>query len=88
MGDFNEQDLNERQVNSYLRNRVPKINEVICDLSFERGNVDDKLEELKAAINENSDSVSEKHKELLKKQAAAMEEYKRILGERIKDLIG
>lgn len=61
---------------------------VICELSCERRDVSLNLENLKNVINANPDAVSEKHKELWKKQAAAMEEYKRILGERIKDLIG
>lgn len=68
--------------------RVRTNEEVVCDLSYERRDVSCNLEKLKNAINANPDSVSEKHKELWKKQAAAMEEYKRILGERIKDLIG
>ena len=78
----------EMPKSEYFCNKVRTSNELICDLTFERGWVDDKLEDLKAAIKANPDFVSEKHKELWKKQAAAMEEYKRILGERIKDLIG
>ncbi len=71
----------------HLSMRVER-EDVICELSYERRDVSLNLEKLKNAINANPDAVSEKHKELWKKQAAAMEEYKRILGERIKNLIG
>lgn len=73
---------------NHLSMNVEREEYVICELSCERRDVSLNLEKLKNAINANPDAVSEKHKELWKKQAAAMEEYKRILGERIKDLIG
>lgn len=78
----------EMPKSEYFRNNVRTSDEVICELSFERKNVAEKLENLKFAINANHDSVSEKHKELWKKQAKAMQEYVDVLGERIKDLIG
>ena len=78
----------EMPKSEYFRNKVRTSDEVICELSFERKNVAENLNNLKAAINANPDSVSEKHKELWKKQAKAMQEYVDVLGERIKDLIG
>lgn len=71
-----------------LRKPMRTNDDVICEISYERREVASNLNKLKDAIAANPDCVSEKHKELWKKQAAAMEEYKRILGERIKDLIG
>lgn len=71
-----------------LRKRVRSNDDVICEISYERREVANNLNKLNEAIAANPACVSEKHKELWKKQAAAMEEYKRILGERIKDLIG
>ena len=88
MGDFCEQGIGEIPKQDYARQMKRTNNEIICELSYERREVANKLDKLKAAIDANYSFVSEKHKELWKKQAAAMEEYKRILGERIKDLIG
>lgn len=73
---------------SYIGKPMRTDSDIVCELSYERRVVDSNLEKLKRAIKVNPDFVSEKQKELWKKQAAAMEEYKRILGERIKDLIG
>ena len=71
-----------------LGKRMRTEDDVVCEISYERRDVASNLEKLKNVIKVNPDFVSEKQKELWKKQAAAMEEYKRILGERIKDLIG
>ena len=71
-----------------IGNKMRTNDDVICEICYEKRELAFKLERLKDAINVNPDFVSEKHKELWKKQAAAMEEYNRILGERIKDLIG
>ena len=71
-----------------LGKRMRTEDDVVCEISYERREVASNLEKLKNIIKVNPDFVSEKQKELWKKQAAAMEEYKRILGERIKDLIG
>lgn len=73
---------------SVIGKKMRTNEELVCELSYEKREVAFKLKKLKAAINVNPDFVSGKHKELWKKQAAAMEEYNRILGERIKDLIG
>lgn len=62
--------------------------DVVCKISYERREVAYNLNKLKDAIKANPDFVSEKHKELWKKQAKAMQEYVDVLGERIKDLIG
>jgi hypothetical protein len=69
--------------------KIPRTNEdVVCEISYERREVAHNLNKLKDAIKANPDFVSEKHKELWKKQAKAMQEYVDVLGERIKDLIG
>ena len=62
--------------------------DVVCEISYERREVAHNLNKLKDAIKANPAFVSEKHKELWKKQAKAMQEYVDVLGERIKDLIG
>lgn len=62
--------------------------DVVCEISYERREVASNLNKLKDAIKANPVFVSEKHKELWKKQAKAMQEYVDVLGERIKDLIG
>lgn len=88
MGDTCEQAAEMPKDMNLPRKRVRSNDDVICEISYERRKVAINLNKLKDAIAANPDCVSEKHKELWKKQAAAMEEYKRILGERIKDLIG
>ena len=88
MGDEMENAVKQADIPKSSFYRMRTNDDVVQELSHERCDLADKLEKLKAAINANPDFVSEKHKELLKKQAAAMEEYKRVLGERIKDLIG
>lgn len=73
---------------AYIGKEARTDEDVVCEISYERRELSYRLEKLKNVININPSFISEKHKELWKKQAAAMEEYKRILGERIKDLIG
>lgn len=73
---------------NHLSFNVEREEYVICELSCERRDVVLNLEKLKNAIKANPAFVSEKHKELWKKQAKAMQEYVDVLGERIKDLIG
>ena len=67
---------------------IPRTaSEVVCELSYERREVSNRLAKLNKAIDANPESVSDHHKELWRKQAKAMQEYKDVLGERIKDLI-
>lgn len=87
MGDTCEQAENPKGVD-FIGKRMRTDDDVICEIAYERRDVANNLEKLKRAIAANPDFISENQKELWKKQAAAMEEYKRILGERIKDLIG
>lgn len=68
--------------------RMRTNEDVVCEISYERREVASNLNKLKDAIKANPVFVSEKHKELWKKQAKAMQEYVDVLGERIKDLIG
>lgn len=82
MGGECENDLAEMPKASYINS------DIVYELSYEMREVGSNLEKLKRNIKLNPDFISEKQKELWKKQAAAMEEYVRILGERIKDLIG
>lgn len=67
--------------------RMQTNEDVVCEISYERRGVAHNLNKLKDAIKANPVFVSEKHKELWKKQAKAMQEYVDVLGERIKDLI-
>lgn len=62
-------------------------NDVVCELANERNGVSKLLAKLNKAIEADPKAVSEHHKELLRKQAKAMNEYVDVLGERIKDLI-
>ena len=78
----------EMPKNALIGKKMRTNEDVVCEISYEMRELSYRLEKLKNVININPDFISEKHKELWKKQAAAMEEYKRILGERIKDLIG
>jgi hypothetical protein len=71
-----------------LGKRMRTNEDVVCEISYEMREVAHNLNKLKDAIKANPDFVSEKHKELWKKQAKAMQEYVDVLGERIKDLIG
>ena len=61
--------------------------DAVMELAYERREVSDKLASLNRVITMNPEAVSEHHKELWRKQAAAMRTYKEVLGERIKDLI-
>lgn len=61
--------------------------DAVMELAFERREVSDKLARLNKVITMNPEAVSEHHKELWRKQAEAMQAYKDVLGERIKDLI-
>lgn len=89
MGDFEAAEKEAEMPNvGFIRKRMRSNEDVICEISYERREVVHNLNKLKDAIKANPDSVSEKHKELWKKQAKAMQEYVDVLGERIKDLIG
>ena len=72
----------------FIGKRMRTNEDVVCEISYERREVALNLNRLKDAIKANPAFVSEKHKELWKKQAKAMQEYFDVLGERIKDLIG
>lgn len=72
----------------FIGKRKRTNEDVVCEISYERREVVSNLNKLKDAIKANPAFVSEKHKELWKKQAKAMQEYVDVLGERIKDLIG
>lgn len=61
--------------------------DVIVELAFERREISNNLSKLERAIKSDPASVSDYHKELWHKQAAAMRAYKEVIGERIKDLI-
>ena len=61
--------------------------DVVVELAVERREVSQNLSKLEKAIESDPAAVSDYHKELWHKQAAAMRAYKEVLGERIKDLI-
>lgn len=67
---------------------IPRsTSDVVCELSYERKEVSNRLAKLNKAIEADPKAVSEHHKELWRKQTKAMQEYVDVLGERIKDLI-
>ena len=72
-----------------LARRIAKrdIDDLITDLSREREWVNTSLKRLEKAIEVDPPSVSEKHKELWKRQAEAMKAFKTVLSERIIDLM-
>lgn len=75
--------------NEMLARRIAKrdIDDLITDLSREREWVNTSLKRLEKAIEVDPPSVSEKHKELWKRQAEAMKAFKTVLSERIIDLM-
>lgn len=66
---------------------VRTSSDVVCELSYERREVCNKLDRLYKAIAADPKQVSERHKDLWKMQAKAMQEYVDVLGLRIKDLL-
>ena len=67
---------------------VPRTNsDVICELAYERMEISSKLKKLKELIDINPSTVSERQKDLWRKQAKAMQEYVDVLSEQIKDFI-
>lgn len=77
----------EAEISKSFRPIPRTSSDVVCELSYERREVDCKLHNLNNAIKANPEAMSEHHKELWRKQAKAMQEYVDILGERIKDMI-
>ena len=63
------------------------IDEELCNIAYERGQIGERIRKLEAAIKANPEAVSEYHKGLWKIQLDAMEGYYNALGERIKDFI-
>ena len=63
------------------------IDEELCNIAYERGQIGERIRKLEAAIKANPEAVSEYHKGLWKIQLDAMEGYYNTLGERIKDFI-
>lgn len=83
----NAQENAETPLSKCIRD-IPRTNsDVVCELSYERREVSDRLSRLNKAIEADPEAVSAHHKELWRKQAKAMQEYADVLGERIKDLI-
>lgn len=68
--------------------RQPRpIDEELCNIAYERGQIGERIRKLEAAIKANPESVSEYHKGLWKNQLKAMNVYYNTLGDRIKDFI-
>lgn len=70
-----------------LRRMVPSIDEELCNIAYERGQIGERIRKLEGAIKANPEGVSEKHKRLWKYQLAAMEQYYNVLGDRIRDFV-
>lgn len=69
-----------------LRQTRP-IDEVLCDIAYERGQIGERIRKLEAAIKANPEAVSEHHKDLWKTQLESMKGYYNALGSRIKDFV-
>ena len=82
--DMNAQAEMPRSLSKCIRTNA----DVVVELAFERREVSNNLSKLEKAIESDPASVTDYHKELWHKQAEAMRDYKEVLGERIKDLIG
>lgn len=63
------------------------IDEELCNIAYERGQIGGRIRKLEAAIKANPEAVSEYHKGLWKIQLKAMNLYYNALGDRIKDFI-
>lgn len=89
MSDTNEAkfDMNAQAEMPTPLSKFIRINNDVVELAVERREVSKNLANLERAIESDPASVSDYHKELWHKQAEAMQSYKEILGERIKDLI-
>lgn len=61
--------------------------QLLFEVTREYCNVSDNLRKLHAAIDADPSSVRQEHKDLWKKQAEHMAGYKRILAERIVDIL-
>lgn len=71
-----------------IRKLEPRpIDEELCNIAYERGQIGGRIRKLEAAIKVNPEAVSEHHKELWKSQLNAMKDYYNILGDRIKDFV-
>ena len=80
-------EANEVAMSKCLR-AVPRTDsDVICELAYERMEISSKLKKLKELIDINPSTVSERQKDLWRKQAKAMQEYVDVLSEQIKDII-
>lgn len=78
-----------RDKNRYLQERIRSrsVDDVLCSVTRERERVSEEINSLEFALGMENPPWSEKHGELMKKQLAAMLEYRIALGERIKDII-
>lgn len=68
-----------------LRKRTNE--DLLFDVTIEYCNLSENLKKLNSAIEADPKSVRQEHKDLWKKQAEYMEGYKKILAERIKDIL-
>lgn len=66
---------------------VRPIDEELCNIIYERGQIGERIRKLEGAIKANPEAVSDYHKGLWKTQLDAMECYYNTLGERIKDFV-
>lgn len=81
--DMNAQAAMPRSLSKLLRTNTDVIVELACELM----EVSQKLAKLERAIESDPAAVSDYHNELWHEQAEARRDYKKVLGERIKDLI-
>lgn len=71
-----------------IRKLEPRpIDEELCNIAYERGQIGERIRKLEAAIKANPEAVSEHHKDLWKTQLESMKGYYNALGSRIKDFV-
>lgn len=69
------------------RRKVRPIDEELCNIAYERGQLGERIRNLEAAIKADPPAVSEKHKKLWHTQLFHMKGYYNALGERINDFV-
>ena len=87
MGDVSEAIIPDAEARC-IRNFVVRKNEdILYDITSEYRHLSERLANLNSAIEADPQSVRKEHKDLWKKQAEYMEGYKKILADRIKDIL-
>lgn len=87
MGDIETAEICNEVENAQRNFRVRKNESLLFDVTTEYCRLSENLTKLNSAIEADPSSVRKEHKDLWKKQAEYMEGYKKILADRIKDIL-